>query len=132
MTVDTLLSRLDKVRQRGRGQWLACCPAHEDKSPSLAIKSLSDGRILINCFAGCDSLSILQAIDLTMNDLFPDGGLGEFRGWEQLKKSREPSLEDTILQLAKDTRANKVRLSRKDLERELQAYLRTRNANANG
>ncbi|MEQ1600386.1 MAG: hypothetical protein ABL885_01305, partial [Methylophilaceae bacterium] len=36
--LDTLLSKLDKVKQNGAGKWIARCPAHDDRSPSLAIK----------------------------------------------------------------------------------------------
>lgn len=67
----TLLDRLDKVRQTGSGRYLALCPAHDDKSPSLAIRELDDGRVLVHCFAGCDVESILGAIGLDMGDLYP-------------------------------------------------------------
>ena len=50
--VDNLLSRLDKVRQSGPDSWMACCPAHEDKSASLSIRH-ADEKTLIHCFAGC-------------------------------------------------------------------------------
>ena len=33
MSTDALLSRLDKVKRKAKGQWLACCPAHEDRTP---------------------------------------------------------------------------------------------------
>jgi len=51
--VEELLHRLDKVRTSGKSKWMACCPSHQDKSPSLGIKLLDDGKILINCLAGC-------------------------------------------------------------------------------
>lgn len=72
MTVETLLSRLDHVKQTGAGRWLARCPAHDDKSPSLSIRETDDGRILVHCFTGCDVNSIVQAVGLTLGDLFPD------------------------------------------------------------
>jgi len=68
-----LLDRLERVRQTGSGRWLARCPAHEDRSPSLSIRALDDGRVLINCFAGCEAGNVLSAICLTMSDLFPEG-----------------------------------------------------------
>jgi len=37
MSIENLLNRLTKVKG-GRGRWTACCPSHEDRSPSLAIK----------------------------------------------------------------------------------------------
>ena len=59
------------MRQTGPGRWLACCPAHEDRSPSLSIRELDDGRILIHDFAGCDTEAVLDSLGLTMADLFP-------------------------------------------------------------
>ncbi len=72
MSVDNLLLRLDKVKPVGKCRWLACCPAHADKSPSLSIRELDDGRVLVHCFGGCSSYSVLEAIGLTINDLFPE------------------------------------------------------------
>lgn len=66
-----LLSQLDRVKQTGQGKWLARCPAHDDKSPSLAIKEVGD-RILVHCFAGCGVTEVLNAVGLDMADLFPD------------------------------------------------------------
>ena len=71
MCISELLSRLEKVKRTGRGRWLACCPAHEDHSPSLAIRELEDGRILIHCFAGCGVQEIVFAAGLELSDLFP-------------------------------------------------------------
>ena len=68
--LDNLLNRLDGVRQTAPNKYQAKCPAHDDRSPSLAIKC-SDGAILIKCFAGCDTAQILANVGLTFNDLFP-------------------------------------------------------------
>lgn len=71
MSLDTLLSRLDKVRQTGPGRWSANCPSHDDKSPSLSIRELDDGRILVHCFTGCPVSDVLAAVGLEFADLFP-------------------------------------------------------------
>jgi hypothetical protein len=68
--VEQLLSRLARVKGRN-GSWTACCPAHDDKGPSLAVKESEDGRILMHCFAGCNTADVLGAIGMEMNDLFP-------------------------------------------------------------
>jgi len=68
---DTLLSLLDKVKRTGPGTWQACCPAHADRYPSLSVRELDDGRILVHCFGGCDVQSVLSAVGLTFDDLFP-------------------------------------------------------------
>lgn len=72
MSVDILLSRLDKVKRTGNGNWMACCPSHDDRSPSLAIGEKLNGVILINCHAGCVTLDILGAVGLEFADLYPE------------------------------------------------------------
>ena len=69
--IDRLLSRLDGVRQVGKERWTARCPSHDDRTPSLAIKHTED-RLLIHCHAGCDPLSVVQAVGLSLADLFAD------------------------------------------------------------
>jgi len=70
--IDDLLHRLERVKQTGPDRWTARCPAHNDKGPSLAIRETDDGRVLIHCFAGCDTHSILAAVGLDMTALFPE------------------------------------------------------------
>ena len=69
--IDNLLSRLERVRQSGPNSWMACCPAHEDKSASLSIRHDDDGKTLIHCFAGCSVHEVVVAIGLEISDLFP-------------------------------------------------------------
>ncbi len=71
---EKLLPRLEGLRETGPGRWLARCPAHEDRSPSLSIRELPDGKLLLHDFGGCDALAIVHAIGLELADLFPDGG----------------------------------------------------------
>jgi len=78
MTAETLLSRLTKVKRTGKENWLACCPAHQDKNPSMTIRETSDGRVLVHCFAGCETSDILAAVGLQFSDLFPEP-LGQFK-----------------------------------------------------
>ena len=70
MSADTLLSRLEKVKRTGPGSWLACCPAHEDRSPSLSVAERDD-RVLLHCFAGCSALDVLGAVGLDFADVMP-------------------------------------------------------------
>lgn len=76
MSIDALLNNLNKVKRTGDGKWLACCPSHNDKTASLAITDNGDGRILINCFAGCDTYSVLSAVGLDWGDVMPEKQLG--------------------------------------------------------
>lgn len=71
MSAEKILSRLEKVKRTGNGKWLACCPSHQDKSPSLAITETESGTMLIHCFAGCGVDEVLGAVGLDAADLFP-------------------------------------------------------------
>lgn len=73
---ETLLSRLESVRGKFP-RWMAKCPAHSDKSPSLSITAKDDGRVLIHCHAGCGAADVMAAVGLSLSDLFPDGFSGE-------------------------------------------------------
>ena len=48
------------ARQSG-GTWMAKCPAHEDRNPSLAIVE-KDGKPLVRCHAGCDQSDVIAAL----------------------------------------------------------------------
>lgn len=75
--IETVLGRLDArgcpARQTGPGRWMARCPAHEDRSPSLSLRNTAgrDGEtVLVHCFAGCDTGDVLAALDLDLADLY--------------------------------------------------------------
>lgn len=72
MKAEAFLSRCEKVRATGTGTWKACCPAHEDKNPSMTVRELEDGRVLIHCFGGCSVEEILRSVGLDFDALFPD------------------------------------------------------------
>jgi len=67
--LEMVIDRLQKPRKSARG-FMACCPAHNDKSPSLSIAEGTDGRVLLNCYAGCSYESIMAAIGLSPADGF--------------------------------------------------------------
>lgn len=68
--IDKVLVRLTGVRRCGSG-WIARCPAHEDRTPSLTLRETADGTALLHCFGGCDPADVVAAIGLTLSDLFP-------------------------------------------------------------
>ncbi|MCD7770404.1 MAG: AAA family ATPase [Oscillospiraceae bacterium] len=92
MDVKEFLSHLDGVRGSG-GQYTARCPAHQDAHNSLSVGFGADGRLLIKCHAGCDTGAILEAMGLSMKDLFikdtgrdafPDfGGMPAGKQWKE-------------------------------------------------
>jgi len=85
--VEVLLGRLEGVRPQGPSSWVARCPAHEDRDPSLSV-SVKDGRVLLHCFAGCAPDEVLGAVGLTWKDLRG----GESWAWRPPFPSR-PKLE---------------------------------------
>jgi len=131
--ITELLSRLDKVKSKGTNKWVAACPAHNDKTPSLAITDIN-GKILINCFSGCHAIDIVQSVGLDMCDLFPEGGQSDFKGFIQLQReiatkklnSESNAIEDerVVLKLAESMRAKGQKLSQADLNKEKEAYLK--------
>lgn len=71
MDIGKFLSVFENVKQEGNGQYKAKCPSHDDKKASLSITE-AEGKILLNCFAGCKSKEIVTAVGLEMKDLFQD------------------------------------------------------------
>ncbi len=70
MDVQEFLHRLKNVKQRGENQYIASCPTREDKHQSLSVSVGKDGRILLYDHGGADVVQILDAMGLTMRDLF--------------------------------------------------------------
>ena len=94
MKAEVFLSRLQNVRSEGQDRWKACCPAHDDGTPSLSIRALDDGRVLLHCFAGCAVEAILDAVGLQFGDLYPDQPLGHgLKGSETRLISARQGLE---------------------------------------
>jgi 5S rRNA maturation endonuclease (ribonuclease M5) len=75
VTVGVLLDRLERVKRAGKG-WEACCPAHEDRNPSLSISVGDDGRVLLFCHAGCSVDAIVAKLGLSLSDLFVESSNG--------------------------------------------------------
>ena len=90
------MSALEKVKNALRahgcrgsgGHWT--CPAHEDRSPSLSVRSGNDGRALLHCFAGCETLEVVAAIGLSLGDLF-DEPLTQGAGGQPLPRRSPPA-----------------------------------------
>lgn len=71
VAVDQVLELLEGVRRNGDGRWMARCPAHGDRSASLSVREGDDGRVLLNCFAGCSFVEVASALHLEPRQLFP-------------------------------------------------------------
>ena len=92
-----LLNRLQKVRNTGQSKWLACCPAHEDRSPSLSIKD-TGSRLLVHCFAGCTAGDVVAAVGMELDDLiFDEQDKWRYRIEQERKRKLEQAMDDKIL-----------------------------------
>ncbi len=82
-----MLDRLEGVRQTGPDRWIARCPAHEDSRPSLSIREVDGGRVLIYDFGGCEVAHILGELGLSLSDLFekPLRGNGPAGGYSPVR-----------------------------------------------
>ena len=69
--LEKLSPGLCNVIAKPNHQYLACCPAHEDQHPSLSIREIEDGLLLIHCWAGCSAAEIVASAGLELSDLFP-------------------------------------------------------------
>ncbi len=89
MISDRILPLLDKVKRKSDNSWIACCPAHDDKNPSLAITE-KESVILLHCFSHqCDVSDIVHAVGLELSDLFPEQIKVE--GGRPIRKKRFPA-----------------------------------------
>jgi len=112
MTADELISRLSFAKKTKENAWMARCPSHDDKSPSLSIKDCGDGRILMRCFAGCETESVLAALGLTFADISPPNRLRDAEPlgptkWSALTVLRAISHDALAMALLANDIANK-------------------------
>jgi hypothetical protein len=133
MSAHKLLSLLHNVKQTGRGRWIAPCPAHQDRRPSLNIRELDDGRVLIHDFAGCSASEVLAAVGLTLEDLFPErqagySGAKEQRPWYAIDVLRCVAFEALLVSISANNIAKGGEISEFDRKRLLVAASRLQSA----
>jgi putative DNA primase/helicase len=59
MTAESIAHALDA--RRSGSCWMAKCPAHDDRNPSLSIRE-ADGKVLPHCHAGCRQRDVIDAL----------------------------------------------------------------------
>ncbi len=67
---ETIARDLGRARRSGSGSWTCCCPAHDDREPSLSVTDTADSKVLVHCHAGCDQDAVIKA--LRDRGLWPD------------------------------------------------------------
>ena len=122
MSAETLMSRLDGARRTGVDRWIAKCPAHDDGRPSLGVRELDDGRVLVHCWAGCAVADVLTSVGIEFGDLFPERATDQ-----RLRRDRRPfnasdvlrctAYEALIASVAAGNLAQGLTLSEQDRER---------------
>jgi hypothetical protein len=60
MTAEAIAKALGG-RKAGSG-WMARCPAHEDREPSLSVADAGNGKVLVRCHAGCGQQRVIAAL----------------------------------------------------------------------
>lgn len=85
--IEAFLKHFGCVKPSGSG-WIACCPAHADGTPSLAINQ-KENKILLHCHAGCNVQDVLKHAGLSLEDLFlPEDGFDGLWGRQQTCRTR--------------------------------------------
>ena len=123
MGAEVLISQLEskgRVLQTGHGRWLACCPAHDDASPSLSIKELPDGRVLFHCFAGCSWGDILDSCGVHISEVSPP--TDNYKPF--MTKERERSFDEWVVGVGKGLIKEGTRLTEVQKKQVLEAQLR--------
>ncbi len=109
MKVEVILDRLRGVRRSGIG-WIALCPSHADRSPSLSIREETD-KVLLHCFAHCSIEAICADLGIHIRDLFVEPG-----------RRRKP-VPDVVRNAEKQITSLRSRLTPRDRQREVTVVL---------
>lgn len=106
-----------QARPTGAGKYVARCPSHGDRNPSLSIKQGERG-VLLRCWsAGCTAAQICAAMGLKLSDLF-DG-----------PPATPEQLEDAASQrMVRDVMERGLRLRDRERRHELWRYERLRDS----
>jgi hypothetical protein len=129
MSAADLVGRLQKVRRLGPQTWKARCPAHRDRQPSLSVRELDDGRVLVHCFGGCDVNEVLGALGLELDALYPPreaasttrGSPPERRPYSAAELLHFVDKESLVVLVAAVDCLRRGSLRQADLERVMQA-----------
>jgi hypothetical protein len=132
MIADNFLSQLEGVKRIGADRWLARCPAHDDRRPSLSIREMDGEKVLVHCWAGCSVGDVLGSVGLAMDTLFPPRtshrSKPEGRPWPATDVLRALEYEALIVATAASFMGNGGVLTKEDRHRLLLASERITSA----
>lgn len=115
MNVSDIAGLFAKVKRIGDDRYQACCPAHDDSSPSLSLRQAGD-RVLVHCHAGCTFQQISDAVGLDPREWFND---------TEIRPERKPA--PSLRRIEREVFVNRTAADRARL-REIGDELRRRDA----
>ena len=82
MRLEEFLEKLEDVKQvKNSGEYIAKCPAHDGRVPSMIVKQgrTSKGKdvLLVHCMAGCRTEDIVKVLGLQKSDMYIEPEEGE-------------------------------------------------------
>lgn len=118
--INQLLSKFQKVKKTGANKWLACCPVHDDRTPSLAIRD-DNGKIIMHCFGcGANGLAVIEVVGMDAADLFPPSVEYDKRGRSKIYAAdvlQAIAFEADIVAISASQLAQGITLSEADNQR---------------
>jgi putative DNA primase/helicase len=77
------------------GGWMARCPAHDDRRPSLSLCDTDGGKVLVRCHAGCEQEQVIAT--LRSRGLWTENGSRRFTrlASRSAAKRTDPDRDDT-------------------------------------
>jgi hypothetical protein len=123
-----VLDRFENVRKLGIDRWIACCPAHDDKTPSLSIQYAGD-KWLFHCHAGCATEDVISAVGLAWKDICPSNPAYAAATMQKRKLPPvdELDIDKTVIQMANNAIERGNSLSLEDQARVRLAIERVSN-----
>ena len=128
---EKFIERLQVCRPSGKGKWIAQCPAHDDRSPSLSVKEAEDGRLLIHCHAGCGANDVIASLGLEFDDLYPETDRERYDpiAGRRIQKSERQYYYEAQLHIYESMRRQGEMLTDSELKKEREAYTALRRMN---
>lgn len=112
--MEQILSRLDRVRQQG-DKYMACCPVHKDKTPSMMVTDKGD-KITMYCFGcGAKGPEIIKALGLPMSLIFKENSPDFDKKQWLLDKTRVE--DDLFISIYEASQSKGERIRSSDLQR---------------
>jgi len=130
MSADYLISKLNHVkevkpRRKNKRSWIAQCPAHNDKNPSLYVDEAPNGNVLVKCWSGCGAIDVIRSVGEEWPILFPEDGYRQ----EAKKIVQDVNYHELRLEIGRASRGRGEKQSKADKDSELESWKALRGSN---